>query len=46
MYDHSIFIDDVYIYIDILGDYIIVEPYQMIKGCHTGSECKKPAIYK
>jgi penicillin V acylase-like amidase (Ntn superfamily) len=32
MYDHSLFIDDVYIYIDKSGDYLIVEPYQMIKG--------------
>ncbi len=31
-YDYSIFIDDVYIYIDQSGDYLIVEPYQMIKG--------------
>jgi hypothetical protein len=31
MYDYSIFIDDVYIYIDKSGDYLIVEPYQMIK---------------
>ena len=32
MYDHSIFIDEVFIYIDKSGDYLIVEPYQMIKG--------------
>lgn len=32
MYDHSIFIDEVFIYIDSSGDYLIVEPYQMIKG--------------
>lgn len=32
MYDHSIFIDDVYIYIDKSGNYLIVEPYQMIEG--------------
>lgn len=31
-YDHSIFIDDVFIYIDSLGDYLIVEPYQLISG--------------
>jgi hypothetical protein len=32
MYDHSIFIDDVFIYIDKSGDYLIVEPYKLIKG--------------
>lgn len=31
-YDHSIFIDDVYIYIDSTGDYLVVEPYKLIKG--------------
>lgn len=31
-YDYSYFIDDVYIYVDRSGDYLIVEPYQMIKG--------------
>lgn len=31
-YDHSIFIDDVYIYIDAQGDYLVVEPYDLILG--------------
>ncbi|MAY84285.1 MAG: hypothetical protein CMP59_09140 [Flavobacteriales bacterium] len=31
-YDHSFFIDDVFIYIDSLGEYLIVEPYNLIKG--------------
>lgn len=31
-YDHSIFINDVFIYIDSLGDYLIVEPYKLIEG--------------
>ncbi len=31
-YDHSIFIDDVFIYIDSLGYYLIAEPYQLITG--------------
>jgi hypothetical protein len=31
-YDHSLFIDDVFIYIDKTGDYIVVEPYQIIHG--------------
>jgi hypothetical protein len=31
-YDHSVFVDDVFIYIDSLGDYLIVEPYQCISG--------------
>jgi hypothetical protein len=31
-YDHSFFIDDVFIYVDSLGKYLIVEPYKLIKG--------------
>lgn len=31
-YDHSFFIDGIFIYIDSLGDYLIVEPYQLIEG--------------
>ena len=31
-YDHSFFINDVFIYIDSLGDYLIVEPYKLIEG--------------
>lgn len=31
-YDHSIFIDDVFIYIDRSGKYLIVEPYKLIEG--------------
>ena len=31
-YDHSIFIDDVYLYIDSTGQYLIVEPYNLIEG--------------
>ncbi len=31
-YDHSLFIDDVYIYIDSSGEYLIVEPYNLIEG--------------
>lgn len=31
-YDHSFFINDVFIYIDSLGDYLIVEPYKLIQG--------------
>lgn len=31
-YDHSIFIDDVYIYVDKKGDYLLVEPYTLILG--------------
>ena len=31
-YDHSFFINDVFIYIDSLGDYLIVEPYNLIEG--------------
>jgi hypothetical protein len=31
-YDHSFFLNDVFIYIDSLGNYLIVEPYQLIKG--------------
>ena len=31
-YDHSIFIDDVFIYIDSSGRYLVVEPYRLING--------------
>ena len=31
-YDHSFFLNDVFIYIDSLGDYLIVEPYKFIEG--------------
>ncbi len=31
-YDHSIFIDDVFIYIDSSGNYLVVEPYDLIEG--------------
>jgi len=31
-YDHSFFPEDVFIYIDSLGDYLIVEPYKLILG--------------
>ncbi|MEM9051026.1 MAG: hypothetical protein AAGC47_03140 [Bacteroidota bacterium] len=31
-YDHSIFLNDVFIYIDSTGKYLIVEPYQLIEG--------------
>ena len=31
-YDHSIFINSVFIYVDSLGDYLIVEPYQLLEG--------------
>ncbi len=31
-YDHSVFIDDVFIYIDSTGKYLIVEPYKLIEG--------------
>lgn len=31
-YDHSIFIDDVFIYIDSFGRYLVVEPYHLIHG--------------
>ena len=31
-YDHSIFIDDVYMYIDSTGKYLIVEPYKLMEG--------------
>jgi len=31
-YDHSFFIDGVFIYIDSLGDYLLVEPYQILEG--------------
>ena len=31
-YDHSVFSDDVFIYIDSQGNYLIVEPYKLIEG--------------
>ena len=31
-YDHSFFLNDVFIYIDSLGDYLIVEPYKLLEG--------------
>jgi len=31
-FDHSIFIDDVFIYVDRSGDYLVVEPYKLIEG--------------
>jgi len=31
-YDHSLFIDDVFIYIDATGKYLVVEPYALIEG--------------
>ena len=31
-YDHSFFLNDVFIYIDHMGNYLIVEPYQLIEG--------------
>jgi hypothetical protein len=31
-YDHSFFLNDVFIYVDSLGDYLIVEPYKLIEG--------------
>jgi hypothetical protein len=31
-YDHSFFLNDVFIYIDSLGAYLIVEPYKLIEG--------------
>jgi hypothetical protein len=31
-YDHSFFLNDVFIYIDRSGDYLIVEPYKLIEG--------------
>jgi hypothetical protein len=31
-YDHSYFIEDVFIYIDASGDYLVVEPYDLISG--------------
>ncbi len=31
-YDHSVFIDDVFMYVDCSGDYLIVEPYKLIEG--------------
>jgi hypothetical protein len=31
-YDHSFFMDDIFIYIDSLGNYLIVEPYTLIEG--------------
>jgi hypothetical protein len=31
-YDHSFFLEDVFIYIDPAGNYLIVEPYKIIEG--------------
>ncbi len=31
-YDHSVFLDDVFIYVDSSGSYLIVEPYTLIEG--------------
>lgn len=31
-YDHSLFIDDVFIYIDSTGKYLLVEPYKLMEG--------------
>lgn len=31
-YDHSVFFDDVFIYVDSSGSYLIVEPYTLIEG--------------
>lgn len=31
-YDHSLFYDHVFIYIDTTGQYLVVEPYQLIEG--------------
>jgi hypothetical protein len=31
-YDHSFFLNDVFLYIDSLGNYLIVEPYKLIEG--------------
>lgn len=31
-YDHSFFLNDVFIYIDRFGDYLILEPYNLIEG--------------
>lgn len=31
-YDHSFFIDDVFIYVDQSGKYLVVEPYNLIEG--------------
>lgn len=31
-YDHSFFLNDVFIYVDSFGDYLIVEPYNLIEG--------------
>lgn len=31
-YDHSVFLEDVFIYIDSTGKYLIVEPYTLIEG--------------
>lgn len=35
-YDHSVFLMDVFIYIDQSGDYLIVEPYNLIEGNDPG----------
>lgn len=31
-YDYSYFLTDVFVYVDKSGDYLVVEPYQLIKG--------------
>lgn len=31
-YDHSVFIDDVFIYVDAQGNYLVVEPYGFVSG--------------
>lgn len=31
-YNHSFFLEDVFIYIDKSGDYLVVEPYELIRG--------------
>ncbi len=31
-HDHSIFFDDVFIYVDQSGDYLVVEPYELLEG--------------
>ncbi len=31
-YDHSLFIDDVFLYVDSTGKYVVVEPYTLLEG--------------
>ena len=31
-YNHHIFLEDVFIYVDSAGDYLVVEPYELIEG--------------